>query len=105
MSNIWPEPDVNKYSKQMERNMAEEGEMEEYSIEWFKWIYINNNKWLGTQAKELLKHYIQLEDENEKLRELIAECGACFGLTADKYTDHEQMMHKCDTLKMERNNG
>ena len=44
--------------------------MEEYSVEWFKWQYQNNTKWLGTQAVKLLEHYIKLEAENERLEEI-----------------------------------
>lgn len=37
----------------------------EYSVEWFKEIYKDNPKWLGTQARKLLGHYLELEKDLE----------------------------------------
>ena len=41
--------------------------MEEYSVEWFKWQWVNNSKWLGTQAIKLLAHYVRLEERYDYL--------------------------------------
>ena len=46
--------------------------------------------WLNTDEIE------RRLNENEKLRELIGECGACFGLTADRHVEHERLMRRCD---------
>lgn len=41
---------------------------EEYSIEWYRWLYVNNPKWLGTQALKLWEHYAVLEAKLEAIR-------------------------------------
>ena len=39
----------------------------EYSVEWFRWMYINNPKWLGTRALRLWEHYAALEAERNEI--------------------------------------
>ena len=43
----------------------------EYSVEWFRWMYINNPKWLGTQALRLWEHYAALEIELEAIERIV----------------------------------
>lgn len=40
----------------------------EYSVEWFRWMSINNPKWLGTQALRLWEHYAALEVKRDELK-------------------------------------
>lgn len=59
--------------------------MKEYSIEWFKWHWVNNSKWLGTQAIKLFAHYIQLEERAQELENLWFEYLAKANLYSDVY--------------------
>ena len=43
---------------------------EQYSIEWFRWMAVNNPKWLGTQAFELWRHYMAIEAKLEAMDRL-----------------------------------
>ena len=43
---------------------------EQYSVEWFRWMAINNPKWLGTQALKLWRHYMVLEAKLEAMERL-----------------------------------
>lgn len=44
----------------------------QYSVEWFRWMYLNNPKWLGTQALKLWEHYAVLEAKLDELAMILA---------------------------------
>jgi hypothetical protein len=66
--------------------------MDEYSIEWFKYLKKVNSKWLGAQALKLLEHYEALEAENERVHE---DVGRAARLLVDGQWE-EPMKTLCD---------
>ena len=40
---------------------------EQFGIEWYRWRYMNNPTWLGTQALKLWEHYAALEAKLEAM--------------------------------------
>ena len=40
----------------------------EGSVQYFRWTYYNNQKWLGEYARQMWEHYEKLEEENGELK-------------------------------------
>jgi hypothetical protein len=67
---------------------------EEYSVEWFRFLVENNDKWLGEQARRLWEHYTALEARIEELKSIgiLEQRALHFGWTVEEFHDVDKRL-------------